>query len=214
MAALFDLSHQPCIAPLSSIVPFGPFLCSAFSAAALLPMNLFLGCLGFSSSSASSSGMIDSPRSVSALSASIFRPIKSQIWFYESPPGSNVKRKHSAMTSDQFDHPVTTYSSSITSVNIICGLRGDICTSWVLFVFLSIPHPKKALIGTGPNFGIVQDSNWLLETGLGDFQQCCIEFSYVLEPFDTLSSSKVLKGEIPGTWRSVRERPYACHNNS
>ena len=46
-AQIFDAFEIPCIAPLSSIVPFISALPSARSAASFLPMNLFLGCFCF-----------------------------------------------------------------------------------------------------------------------------------------------------------------------
>ena len=62
-AQRFDALELPCIAPVSSIVPFISALLSARSAASFLPMNLFLGCLCFCSFSATSSASTAFPTS-------------------------------------------------------------------------------------------------------------------------------------------------------
>lgn len=70
----------PCIAPLSSIVPFVSLLFSARSAASFLPMNLFLGCLCFCWFSGPSSASTAPPRSTCARSSSILTTPQSRCY--------------------------------------------------------------------------------------------------------------------------------------
>lgn len=65
----------PCIAPVSSIVPFVSPLFSARSAASFLPINRFCGCLCLSCFSAPSSESTIFPRSACARSSSILAKV-------------------------------------------------------------------------------------------------------------------------------------------